>query len=90
MLVLFKIYWERFLDHNMDWPPSNITYANMMQIVDRFNTHDSQDLVGVYEALVGTETCDSQDNVEAVDTYEDGAWLPVLEHSLSTSQSILG
>jgi len=70
----------------MDWPPSNITYANMMQIVDRFNTHDSQDLVGVYEALVGTETCDSQDNVEAVDTYEDGAWLPVLEHSLTDIQ----
>jgi uncharacterized protein YprB with RNaseH-like and TPR domain len=48
----------RFLQHGMDWPFGDIAYADMMQIVDSFDTNDQSDLVGVYDALIGEETCD--------------------------------
>ena len=77
----------RFLRYDMNWPFGDIAYADMMQIVDRFDTHDQKDLVGVYEALIGNETCDPfDDSAEAVDAYEDGTWLPLLEHNLADIQ----
>ncbi len=77
----------RFLHYDMNWPFGDIAYADMMQIVDRFDTYDQTDLVGVYEALVGKETCDPfEDSVEAVDAYEAGEWLPLLKHNLADIQ----
>jgi len=77
----------RFLNYDMDWPFGDVAYADMMQIVDRFDTHDQQDLVGVYEALIDNEICDPfDDSAEAVDAFEDGTWLPLLEHNLADIQ----
>jgi hypothetical protein len=59
----------------------------MMQIVDRFDTNDQRDLVGVYDVLIGEESCDPfDDSGEAVDAFENGDWLPLLEHNLADIQ----
>jgi len=43
----------------------------MMEMVDRFNTQDQRDLVGVYDHLIGNETCDPfEGSGEAVDAFE--------------------
>ena len=77
----------RFLNYDMEWPFRDVAYADMMQIVDRFDTHDHSDLIGVYETLIGTETCDPfEDSAEAVDAYEGGEWLPLLKHNLADIQ----
>lgn len=77
----------RFLQHEMDWPFGDVAYADMMQIVDRFDTNDQSDLVGVYDALIGAETCDPfADSAAAVDAFEDGEWLPLLKHNLADIQ----
>ena len=77
----------RFLRHDMDWPFRDVAYADMMQIVDRFDTNDQHDLVGVYDALVGDETCDPfDDSAAAVDAFEAANWLPLLEHNLADIQ----
>lgn len=77
----------RFLDHDMDWPFGDLAYADMMEMVDRFNTQDQRDLVGVYDHLFGNETCDPfEDSGEAVDAFEAAEWLPLLEHNLADIQ----
>jgi len=77
----------RFLNHDMAWPFGDIAYADMMQIVDRFDTNDQRDLVGVYDVLIGEESCDPfDDSGEAVDSFENGDWLPLLEHNLADIQ----
>jgi uncharacterized protein YprB with RNaseH-like and TPR domain len=77
----------RFLQHGMDWPFGDVAYADMMQIVDRFDTNDQRDLVGVYDVLVGEETCDPfEDSAAAVDAFEAADWLPLLEHNLADIQ----
>lgn len=77
----------RFLRHGMDWPFGDVAYADMIQIVDRFDTNEQSDLVGVYDALLGEETCDPfEDSAQAVDAFEDGDWLPLLKHNLADIQ----
>jgi uncharacterized protein YprB with RNaseH-like and TPR domain len=77
----------RFLQHGMDWPFGDVAYADMMQIVDRFDTNDQRDLVGVYDVLVGEETCDPFENsAAAVDAFEAADWLPLLKHNLADIQ----
>jgi len=77
----------RFLRHDLDWPFRDVAYADMMAITDRFDTNDHRDLVGVYEALIGEETCDPfNDSAAAVDAFEAGDWLPLLEHNLADIQ----
>jgi uncharacterized protein YprB with RNaseH-like and TPR domain len=77
----------RFLRHGMDWPFGDVAYADMMQIVDRFDTNDQSDLVGVYDALIGDQTCDPfEDSAAAVYAFENGDWLPLLEHNLADIQ----
>jgi len=77
----------RFLDHDMDWPFDDLAYADMMQLVDRFDTQDQRDLVGVYDYLLGNETCDPfEDTGEAVAAFEAAEWLPLLEHNLADIQ----
>jgi uncharacterized protein YprB with RNaseH-like and TPR domain len=76
-----------FLRHGMDWPFGDLAYADMMQMVDRFDTNDNADLVGVYDALIGEETCDPfDDSAAAVDAFEAGDWLPLLQHNLADIQ----
>ena len=77
----------RFLRHDMEWPFGDVAYADMMQIVDRFETNDSSDLVGVYDALIAESTCDPfEDSAEAVEAFEAGEWLPLLKHNLADIQ----
>ena len=53
-------------------------------MVERFDTGDVNDLVGVYEELIGGEDCDPfDDSVSAVATHEDGDWVPLLLHNLA-------
>ena len=71
----------------MGWPFGDIAYADMMQIVDRFDTNDQRDLVGVYDELIGEESCDPFDgSAKAVDAFENGDWLPLLKHNLADIQ----
>jgi len=77
----------RFLDHDMEWPFRDLAYADMMETVDRFDTGDERDLVGVYEQPIGDESCDPFKNSEAaVDVYEAAEWLPLLKHNLADIQ----
>jgi len=77
----------RFLQHDMSWPFGDLAYADMMQIVDRFDTKGHSDLVGVYDTLLSDETCDPfDDSEEAVGAFEDAEWLPLLKHNLADIQ----
>jgi hypothetical protein len=77
----------RYVRHGLEWPFGDIAYADMIQLVDRFNTHDHSDLVGVYDVLVGEETCDPfDDSAEAVDAFEMGEWLSLCQHNLADIQ----
>ena len=77
----------RFLHHGLRWPFGDIAYADMIQLVDRFNTDDHSDLVGVYDVLVGEDTCDPfDDSAEAVDAFETGEWLSLCQHNLADIQ----
>jgi hypothetical protein len=67
-----------------DWPFPDIAYADMLDVIDRFDTDDMNDLVGVYDHLIGDETCDPfEDSGAAVDAFESGDWEPLLLHNLA-------
>lgn len=66
------------------WPFPDVAYADTMTMVDRFDTGDHGDLVGVYDALVGTESCDPfEDSASAVSAHESSEWVPLLLHNLA-------
>lgn len=66
------------------WPFPNLAYADTMDMVGRFYTRDVNDLVGVYDALIGEVDCDPFDDSErAVTTYEEGEWVPLLLHNIA-------
>lgn len=66
------------------WPFPSVAYADTMNMVERFDTGDASDLVGVYDALVGKESCDPfEDSVRAVEAHESGEWVPLLLHNLA-------
>ena len=49
--------------------------------------HDTNDLVSVYDHLIGTDTCDPfDDSAEAVTAFEDGDWEPLLLRNLADIQ----
>jgi len=77
----------RFLNHDMEWPFQDLAYADMMETIERFETHDQSDLVGVYDQLIGNPTCDPfEDSEEAVKAFEAAEWLPLLRHNLADIQ----
>ena len=49
----------------------------MEAVVDRFDTSDQADLVGVYDVLIGNPTC-LEDSGAAVDAYQAAEWLSLL------------
>lgn len=66
------------------WPFDDLAYADTMEAIQRFDTGDTGDLVGVYERLIGEDTCDPfEDSGQAVDAWEQGDWLPLLKHNLA-------
>lgn len=59
-------------------------YADMLDVVDRFDTNDTRELVGVYDQLIGGETCDPfKDSEAAVEAFENGEWEALLRHNLA-------
>ncbi|MFC6770089.1 hypothetical protein ACFQDD_00875 [Halorubrum pallidum] len=73
--------------HNVDWPFRNIAYADMLDVVDRFDTDDKNDLVGVYKELIGNNSCDPfEDSQSAVRAFEQGDWKDLLLHNLADIQ----
>jgi len=75
------------VDHGIDWPFPNLAYADMLEVVDRFDTNDKSDLVSVYDELIGRDTCDPfDDSGSAVTAFENGNWEPLLYHNLADIQ----
>lgn len=78
----------RYIKHDMEWP-FNCAYIDVMKSIERFNTTDEEgetnnDLVGSYNTLIGEPTCDPfDDSSRALETYEAGEWLPLLEHNFA-------
>ena len=69
---------------NTAWPFPDVAYADVMDVVQRFETHEHNDLVGTYNVLIGDGSCDPfEDSKEAVDAFNDGEWLPLLLHNLA-------
>ena len=69
---------------SVEWPFPEIAYADTMTMVDRFYTNDVNDLVGVYDALVGEEDCDPfEDSGSAVTAHENEEWTQLLLHNLA-------
>jgi hypothetical protein len=72
------------LRNDVAWPFDDIAYADMIEVMERFNTGDTRDLVGVYDLLVDGENCDPfEDSGSAVDAFEAGDWLALLRHNLA-------
>lgn len=73
--------------HGVPWPFPTMAYADMLDVVDRFETDETRDLVGVYDYLIGEETCDPFiDSGEAVNAFENGEWESLLLHNLADIQ----
>lgn len=73
--------------HNVEWPFPDLAYADMLDVVDRFDTNGENDLVGVYDELIGQDTCDPFDDSEsAVTAFENGEWELLLYHNLADIQ----
>lgn len=73
--------------HNVEWPFPNLAYADMLDVVDRFNTNDENDLVSVYDQLIGNGSCDPfDDSGSAVAAFENGEWESLLLHNLADIQ----
>lgn len=48
------------------------SYADVIEFINRFNTNDQRDLVGVYSELIGSEIYDPfADSELAVNAFED-------------------
>ena len=70
--------------NDVQWPFGDLAYADMMEVMDRFDTGDTNDLVGVYDLLIGNDSCDPfDDSKRAVSAFEAGDWLPLLQHNLA-------
>ena len=75
------------VSHNIEWPFPNLAYADMLDVISRFETNDMKDLVGVYDHLIGNPTEDPfDDSSAAVEAFEEGNWEPLLAHNLADIQ----
>lgn len=73
--------------HDVGWPFLNLAYADVLDVVDQFDTNDNRDLVGVYTELIGDDSCDPFDGSEsAVEAFESGEWGSLLLHNLADIQ----
>ncbi|WP_302080536.1 hypothetical protein [Salinibaculum rarum] len=70
--------------NGVSWPFGDLAYADMMEVMSRFDTGDTNDLVGVYDLLIGADSCDPfTDSKSAVAAFEAGDWQPLLQHNLA-------
>jgi len=69
---------------NVEWPFPDIAYADVMTMMNRFDTDDKNDLVSVYQKLIGNDDCDPfDDSGSAVTAFEEGNWEDLLLHNLA-------
>lgn len=69
---------------DVDLPFPDVAYVDVMTVCERFNTGEVNDLVGVYDELVGGDHCDPFDESEsAVAAHETGEWEQLLLHNLA-------
>lgn len=72
------------VNQGVPWPFPDAAYSDTMDMVQQFDTGDSDDLKSVYDALIGEESFDPfDDSVRAVTAYENGDWTPLLLHNLA-------
>lgn len=70
--------------NGVQWLFGDIAYADMMEVMNRFDTGDTNDLVGVYDLLIGENDCDPFDESKsAVTAFEASDWQPLLQHNLA-------
>ena len=70
--------------NSVAWPFDDIAYADTMEAIQRFDTGEANDLVGVYDRLIGEDSCDPfDDSAEAVTAFDEGEWLALLQHNLA-------
>jgi hypothetical protein len=70
--------------NDVQWPFGDLAYADTMEVMNRFDTGGTNDLVGVYDLLIGENCCDPFDHSKrAVSAFEAGDWLPLLQHNLA-------
>ena len=66
------------------WPFPDMAYADVLSVVNRFDTNDHNDLVSVYDYLIDNESCDPfDDSEEAVTAFTTADWEPLLLHNLA-------
>ncbi len=69
---------------NAAWPFPDMAYADVLDVVERFDTNDHNDLVNVYDYLIGADSCDPfTDSSEAVDAFATADWQSLLLHNLA-------
>jgi len=67
---------------NVEWPFTDVAYADVTDMMDRFDTGDANDLEGVYEELIGTDHGDPfADSGAAVEAFREGDWVNLLLHN---------
>ena len=74
------------MSHGRQWLFPEIAYADMFDLIKRFNTDDTSDLFGVYDRLIGNGTCDPfGDSTEAVTSFQKADWEPL--NALQTTET---
>lgn len=69
---------------HVDWPFTDLAYADLRVVLERIATEDATGLDTVYDALVGGHHGDPfSDSADAVEAFEAGAWEPLLRHNLA-------
>lgn len=85
----------RYAHHDLDWPFTNIPYADLLPLFDdQFNTtvgeESHADLPSVYATLcTGDHACTPdpfEDSGEAVDAFQSGAFLELVQHNIADIQ----
>lgn len=72
------------VDQSVPWPFPDVAYSDTMDMVQKFDTGDTDDLVGVYDILIGKESCDPfDDSASAVAAHANGDWTNLLLHNLA-------
>lgn len=72
------------------WPFPDMPFVDVMSMIERIETGETNDLEGVYADLVGGDHCDPfTDSGSAVDAHEQGDWVNLLLHNLADIQRTL-
>jgi DNA polymerase elongation subunit (family B) len=76
----------RLSRHDVEWPFASLPYVDVMDVFEtHFNTSENT-LEAVYDELIGedlTELDPFDENYEAVDTWGDGDFSPLVVHNLA-------